>query len=90
MIIDKLRLLETILYKLEYVERELARLNRHERRFDQIDAELAKQGRMEKIERDLSKVAQSSSALATDLKNFSVEITSRIKHIEVLSTEGSG
>ncbi|KAI0526168.1 hypothetical protein F5B22DRAFT_641314 [Xylaria bambusicola] len=77
------KLLLQILLKLEYVERELARNRTLENRFDKLDSELAKNNRLETIERDLKRVGDSTVSLATDLRTFSVDVTSRLKEIDV-------
>lgn len=77
------RLLLQILLKLEYVERELARNRTLENRFDKLDSELAKNNRLETIERDLKRVGDSTVSLASDLRTFSVDVTSRLKEIDV-------
>lgn len=64
------RLLETVLYKLEVLEREMVRLSRQERRFDHLEAEMNKYGRLEKAERELIRVAQNVKELSTQLKQF--------------------
>ncbi|CAN8096764.1 unnamed protein product [Discula destructiva] len=77
------RILESLLFKMDYLEKEVSRLVCHERRFDQLDKELAKQNRFEKMERDMQKMTQNVSNLQAELKSFAVDLTSRIKQVEV-------
>ncbi|KUI65137.1 hypothetical protein VM1G_00662 [Cytospora mali] len=79
---DTKSMLKAILYRLDCLEREVAQMVRQEGRFANIEKELSKQNRLEKIETELGKVAQSTISLAKDLKSFSVDITSQIKHME--------
>lgn len=73
------------MHRIEGLEREIARLGRHERRFDNIDRELSRNSRLEKIDKDLSKVIDNTNKLATDMKNFSLDMTARIKSVEIFS-----
>lgn len=72
---------------MNYLEREVSRLARHERRFDQLDMEIAKQGRLEKMEKDVHKVVQNTSNLQAELRSFAMDLTSRIKQVEVFPTQ---
>ncbi|KAK8000486.1 hypothetical protein PG990_009300 [Apiospora arundinis] len=68
-----------IMQKLEHLEAELGKNNHLERRFDRVDQELSRNNRLERIERDLVRVGDSTVALANDLRNFSVDVHSRLK-----------
>ncbi|KAL1850472.1 hypothetical protein Daus18300_012886 [Diaporthe australafricana] len=88
---------ETVLFRIGTLEREVSSLARQERRFDQFERELSRQNRLEnlendlaRLERDIAKVLQTVTSLGAELKNFSVEITSRMKHIEVYPPENAG
>lgn len=76
-------MLESLLFKVDYLEKEVSRLARHERRFDQLEKELAKQSRYEKMERDMQKMVQNTSNLQAELRSFAMDLTSRIKQVEV-------
>jgi hypothetical protein len=79
-----------ILNRLEGIERELAKGYRMERRFDDIERAVARNGQFEKIERDLARVKESTNSLATDLKNFSVDVSSRMKDFQDANGGGAG
>lgn len=76
-------LLKTMLIRLDGIDKEISRLSSHERRFDRIDKELSRQDKLGTIERDIGKLCQTTANLAADLKKFSIDLTSRIKSIEV-------
>lgn len=61
--------------KLEVLGSDMVRLNRHKHRFDYLEAEMAKQGRLKKAERELSMVAQNVRELGAHLKQYSEDIT---------------
>ncbi|KAJ0123523.1 hypothetical protein J7T55_011988 [Diaporthe amygdali] len=89
--------LEAVLFRIGSLEREVSSLARQERRFDQFEQELSRQNRLEnvgkdlaRVEREVAKVSQTISSLGAELKSFSVEITSRMKHIEVYPAEHAG
>ncbi|CAN8099329.1 unnamed protein product [Discula destructiva] len=81
--VDLKALLQGLVFKVEYLSRKVACLTSHERRFDNIDRELMRQGRLERIEQDMGKLLQNTSTLNADLKGFSMSLASRIKQIEV-------
>lgn len=80
-------MLESLLFKMNYLEREVSRLARHERRFDQLDMELAKQSRLERMEKDIHRIVQNTSSLQAELRSFAVDLTSRIKQVDVYPTQ---
>lgn len=75
------------IYKLEVLDREMVRLNRHKHIFDYLEAEMIKQGRLKKAERELSMVAQNVIELGTRLKQYSEDITSRFNMIISFTSE---
>jgi hypothetical protein len=50
-----------------------------ERRFDNVERELLKDTRLQNIEKDLSRLRESTTSLANDLKSFSFDMSSRFK-----------
>ncbi|OAQ69276.1 hypothetical protein VFPPC_14940 [Pochonia chlamydosporia 170] len=69
--------LQSVLYRLESLEKEVGKSNRLEKRFDAVDRELLKNSKLEGIERDITRLRESINSLAKDLKSFSVEMSTR-------------
>lgn len=91
------RVLDELLCKVEYLQKDVSRLACHERRFDRVDMQLTRQCRLDamekelqqvvhnqgRMEKDLQKVVQNTSNLQAELRAFATDLLSRVKQVEV-------
>lgn len=74
--------------KLESLTLELIRSGRLERRLDRLDKDQERDSRLEGVRSEVSKISEfagkimeSTNTLATDLKNFSVDVSGHLKEL---------
>lgn len=72
-------MLDLVLQRVENIERKLLHGNQMDKRFDNIDKELARNSRLESIEVHMAKLRESMNSLASDLKSFSEDMNARLK-----------
>jgi uncharacterized membrane-anchored protein YjiN (DUF445 family) len=67
---------------------ELVRSARLERRLDRLERDQERDGRLETVKKDVAKLSEiserilaSTSTLAADLKNFSVDVSEHLKEV---------
>lgn len=85
---NNLRLIESMMIKLDALTLELLRSGRIERRLDRLDKEQERDNRLETIRKEVGRISEfsgrimeSTTTLATDLKTFSVDVSGHLKEI---------